>query len=445
MRFPFAPRPSAAVRRSCVAAVLAGLAAAPSVFAQTVPVDCNPRDKAIESCTVDTTVQVDWNALQVLLRDQLAPFAGEGTTLADVKITFSGRARATAPLARTDEDKHDEVVTTKPVRSDSWRMFNPGTRNEFQLTSPATLRTRIHEQMLQTGQTRPLRGRVGDGGGDSPDNTGRFAPGGVSTNAWSAGNDSRVRHTETTSWPWRTIGDMGGCTGTFIGPRHIVTAGHCIYSRSSFAWTSGFTLVPGRDANTKPYGQTTMPPVAGQTGWYFTPAGFRQASPSGGASQYDFAVVVVPDRLGDTVGWMGYGTLTATTMRASSHFLRGYPFCESETTGSGERIDEPVPCVINGFYAGDPCIVGDFSVVDGDNWNRRVTHGCDASAANSGSAIYSYQDGFGPFVSMIHTTSLKCAFVGDSPCTAADLFPLQATRLTPEYTGWVSYFRNLFP
>ena len=431
-----------------------GLAAsfAPAALAQ-VPVDCNPRDKAIESCTIDASVVADYDELQRLVREQFLPFGGEGPGPAAVKISFSGRARTTTALVRSDdaEGQVDDGDPGKPgnpktLRSDAWRLFNPASRNEFQLATPPEVRIRIHEQMQQTSRTRPTKGRTGDGGGDSPDSPGLNKEGGARGDAWSQGNDSRVRRTETTSFPWRTVADMGGCTATFIGPRHIVTAAHCLYSRKKAAWGAGFTLVPGRDVNVKPFGQTSMPPKPGQTGWYFTPAGFRLDEPDGGSSQYDFGIVVVPDRMGDTIGWMGYGTLSADTLRAGSpHLLRGYPFCESETSGATERIDEPSPCTINAFYVGESCSVADFSKLDADNWNRRVTHGCDASAANSGSSIYSYQSGFGAFVAMIHTTSLKCAFPGDPPCTAADTHPLQATRLTPEYTGWVSYFRNLFP
>jgi hypothetical protein len=46
---------------------------------------------------------------------------------------------------------------------------------------------------------------------------------------------------------------------------------------------------------------------------------------------------------------------------------------------------------------------------------------------------------------MIHTTSTKCRFAGDPPCTSADTHPLVATRITPEYRSWISYFRSMFP
>lgn len=110
------------------------------------------------------------------------------------------------------------------------------------------------------------------------------------------------------------------------------------------------------------------------------------------------------------------------------------------------QTDADLGSVINGFYAGSSCTVAALSVPDPSGWNRRATHGCDAGAANSGSAAYMYFPGDPvPTVTGIHTMSTKCRFVGDAPCTAADTHTLVMTRITPEYRGWISYFRKLFP
>lgn len=420
-------------------------------------------DPAIVSCVVDESVRADGERLRQLMQDQLASRRRDRLRPSDVTIRFVGKGR-------TVDFTADEPIlegtsfegTGRGEAMDAWRAFNPATQNEFELAISAAARARF-DRLIPPDEPTP---RVPAG----PSPEGPNAE--FRINDWSGGVDDRVRRTDNETYPWSTIADMGGCTATFIGPRHIVTAGHCIYTRGRAAtdtqpavppgWMPSFSVRPQRDAGDVPF-STSMPPGPGEEGWYFTPVGWRDPAPAGGAGQYDFAVVVVPDRLGEQVSWMGYGTLTDATLQSSALLLRGYPFCESETAVPGERIDEPrvagqpgpnFGCVVNGFYAGSGCSVAAFSSPDPQGWNRRVTHGCDAGAANSGSALYVYV-GNTPMVTGVHTTSTKCRFgpdptanppfAGDSPCTTADTHTLVMTRITPEYRGWISYFRNLFP
>jgi hypothetical protein len=45
----------------------------------------------------------------------------------------------------------------------------------------------------------------------------------------------------------------------------------------------------------------------------------------------------------------------------------------------------------------------------------------------------------------VHIASV-CGATAGNPCSASDLVrPLLATRITPEYSGVISYFRNLYP
>jgi glutamyl endopeptidase len=151
------------------------------------------------------------------------------------------------------------------------------------------------------------------------------------------GPDTRVQVTNTTAAPFRYICNLetGGspfCTGTLIGPRTILTAGHCI---------SGFTasrirVIPGRNGTLEP-----LPATQGVTA-QLAP-GFRPATAT------DYGVIHLRDPVGNAVGfWSIEHRSTAidpigTSISAAPLPLRagvlkvnlsGYPADKCITTGS---------------------------------------------------------------------------------------------------------------
>ncbi len=95
----------------------------------------------------------------------------------------------------------------------------------------------------------------------------------------------------------------------------------------------------GRDGNSLPYGSSTISPnpAPGQTAWYFTHPQWRNPATTN-ARQWDWGLIVIPDRLGDQTGWMGYVALPAMILKANNQYNRGYPAC------GGMRPDVPVNC-----------------------------------------------------------------------------------------------------
>ncbi|CAO4147002.1 Extracellular metalloprotease [Methylorubrum aminovorans] len=75
--------------------------------------------------------------------------------------------------------------------------------------------------------------------------------------------DERTRIVSTDLAPWKLIcaleidapwGMFVG-TGWFVGPRTLITAGHCVFDRKQMGgWAREITVTPGRDRDRKPFG-----------------------------------------------------------------------------------------------------------------------------------------------------------------------------------------------
>ena len=177
---------------------------------------------------------------------------------------------------------------TMPLDGVPLRVFNSRTMFEFRLSMTDAMLKDIyncHERAGLTDAGGPwtpgqIEGQffsflplLNKPGGEAAPVVQAIGPGG-----WSNNDDSRILRSPTTAWPWRTItqvsnADDSRCTMTLVGPRHMVTAAHCIVGFGTSSWYS-WTLTPGRNGtSTKPYGTTSITPnpPAGKEAWYFVP------------------------------------------------------------------------------------------------------------------------------------------------------------------------------
>lgn len=142
------------------------------------------------------------------------------------------------------------------------------------------------------------------------------------------GADGRTKVTYTNVYPNRAIAYLlitwannaqGSCTGWFIGPRTVITAGHCVYNTAAGAahgWAKSIVVYPGRNGSLLPYGSTTAHKLFSVTGW--TTSGVN------GNPNYDYGAIQTNATKGSTVGWFGYAWQSSNTF-AGTYAVRGYP------------------------------------------------------------------------------------------------------------------------
>ncbi|KAF0109316.1 MAG: mpr [Anaerolineaceae bacterium] len=151
-------------------------------------------------------------------------------------------------------------------------------------------------------------------------------------------NDDRIRITPTDSIPWRYIaqilftypsGPNKICTGYFIGPHTIVTAGHCVYD-PVYGWTNRADVTPGQDGTTQPYG------MAQAILTYSTDAWVNSGDPL-----YDYGAVQLDPSatIGYSTGWMEYGYFSDSYLGnyylTGTANLAGYPMDKDAACGVG--------------------------------------------------------------------------------------------------------------
>lgn len=138
------------------------------------------------------------------------------------------------------------------------------------------------------------------------------------------GADSRIRVTPTTSAPWRmncyliiTLSDGSQAVGSgwMAGPRCVITAGHCVHDGGAGgAFVSNIQVIPGSDANKRPYGSYYSSRFYTVRGWT------NDASP-----EYDYAAIILSSDVGSRVGTYGYANYSNSTLNNMLVNTAGYP------------------------------------------------------------------------------------------------------------------------
>ncbi|HEV2606334.1 MAG TPA: trypsin-like serine protease [Microvirga sp.] len=140
------------------------------------------------------------------------------------------------------------------------------------------------------------------------------------------GKDDRILIADSHKYPWRRIAGlilypsppMSGTyigTGWFIGPKTLLTAGHCVYSKTDFGGQVGSVEVsPGRFGSKFPHGTVKAARFSTLKVWKET-----------GNPDYDIGCIHLDEPLGEQVGWFKIASLPDADLANRLVNISGYP------------------------------------------------------------------------------------------------------------------------
>lgn len=139
------------------------------------------------------------------------------------------------------------------------------------------------------------------------------------------GKDDRVQITNTKAVPWKRIchlkiqaanGKSYLGTGFFIGPRTIITAGHCVYIHGQGGWARSIVVTPARNGADAPFKSFTATSFRSVKGWV-----------NNKSRNYDYGAIILPSNVTvpKEIGAFGFGTFSNQELKGKRLNTAGYP------------------------------------------------------------------------------------------------------------------------
>lgn len=275
-------------------------------------------------------------------------------------------------LARMHQKEPKEIDEQQMSKEDAARLDRPGPRNAdwgVAVSPDGRLYVQVAPIAPRGIKTAPPSSRK-RGEGVPGEAEGEIG-GGFGIDSILGADDREVR-LNTTDYPWRALtavlapgSDTSGCSGTVLGPRHVLTAGHCIHQDG--AWFPNRKLAPGMS------GIGNFPNGLKNHSWYYSVKGwFENADP-----RYDYAMIILQD-LSSTASLGYFGWKSSGHSGGTWNF--GYP------TWWRDCADSPNPPECSNF------LYGDDGVIATQNWGQ-LGHTSDTQPGHSGSPVYKYNNG----------------------------------------------------
>lgn len=138
------------------------------------------------------------------------------------------------------------------------------------------------------------------------------------------GTDDRWKIEDTIAFPWRTkvrlfvkwpnIEEPRVCSGSLIGPKSILTAGHCVYRSANGGWASWVRAVPALDRTYMPFADAGAARFNSVSNWTVDED-----------LDFDYALITLDRRVGEATGWTGLCSITDSSWENRLFDIGGYP------------------------------------------------------------------------------------------------------------------------
>jgi len=197
--------------------------------------------------------------------------------------------------------------------------------------SPPRMTSRVESVANYTRRVAPLRRRAGllteVGGAVSAAPAVSASVASFGTGAMLEvvlGDDDRTVVPDPAELPWRHIcalrivsqsGKEYVGTGWFIGPKTVMTAGHCVYLHDDGGWPKSIKVIPALNGNVEPYGESVATRFRATEGWTT-----KQDT------NFDYGAILIDQPVGRDAGWFSFAALDDGDLETNDANIAGYPY-----------------------------------------------------------------------------------------------------------------------